>query len=180
MLQSERDGIVGHVTTLDGTGNPIQIKQEMKLDGENAYEHAAAAAAAAVVTNSLHPGAFSASGQPGQPTTVAAFNTYYGAGAGTNAGNRFIDYTCKYFHTKNWLLINTYITTHFASLCISSENDAHGGAAYQGNADGGPGGIVHSAEGGFELQTSLLTDKGINKNDICIRNTSTCKLYLKF
>ena len=43
----------------------------------------------------------------------------------------------------------------------SSENDAHGGAAYQGNADGGPGGLVHSAEGGFELQTSLLTDKGI-------------------
>ena len=101
MLQSERDGIVGHVTTLDGTGNPIQIKQEMKLDGENAYEHAAAAAAAAVATNSLHPGAFSASGQPGQPTTVAAFNTYYGAGAGTNAGNRFIDYTCKYFRTNS-------------------------------------------------------------------------------
>ena len=42
--QSDRDGTVGHATTLDGTGNPIQIKQEMKLDGENAYEHAAAAA----------------------------------------------------------------------------------------------------------------------------------------
>ena len=109
LLQSERDGIVGHVTTLDGTGNPIQIKQEMKLDGENAYEHAAAAAAAAVATNSLHPGAFSASGQPGQPTTVAAFNTYYGAGAGTNAGNRFIDYICKYFHTNSELASNKYI-----------------------------------------------------------------------
>ena len=38
------------------------------------------------------------------------------------------------------------------------ENDAHGGTAFQ--PDGGPGGIVHTGEGGFELQTSLLTDKG--------------------
>ena len=86
LLQSDRDGtVVGHAT-LDGTGNPVQIKQEMKLDGENAYEHAAAAAAAAVATNSLHPGAFPAPGHPGQPTTVAAFNTYYEPAAGTNAG----------------------------------------------------------------------------------------------
>ena len=85
LLQSDRDGTVGHATNLDGSGNSIQIKQEMKLDGESSYEHAAAAAA--VATNSLHPGGFSAPGQPGQPTTVAAFNTYYETGAGTNAGN---------------------------------------------------------------------------------------------
>ena len=82
LLQSDRDGNVGHTApTLDGTGNSIQIKQEMKLDGESSYEHAAAVAAAA--TNSLHAGGFPATGQP---TTVAAFNTYYDANAGTNAG----------------------------------------------------------------------------------------------
>ena len=87
--QLDRDVTTGvsHATTIDGAGNPIHIKQEMKLDGENAYEHAAAAAAAAVATNSLHPGAFPAhSHTPGQPTTVAAFNAYYEAGA--NAGEQ--------------------------------------------------------------------------------------------
>ena len=82
LLQPDRDGSVGQAATLDGAGNSIQIKQEMKLDGEGSYEHAAAA----VATNSLHPTGFSAPGQPGQPTTVAAFNTYYETGAGTNAG----------------------------------------------------------------------------------------------
>ena len=43
-------------------------------------------------------------------------------------------------------------------LLFYVENDAHGGTAFQ--PDGGPGGIVHTGEGGFELQTSLLTDKG--------------------
>ena len=42
---------------------------------------------------------------------------------------------------------------------VITENGAHGGTAFQ--PDGGPGGIVHTGEGGFELQTSLLTDKGI-------------------
>ena len=82
LLQPDRDGSVGQAATLDGAGNSIQIKQEMKLDGESSYEHAAAA----VATNSLHPTGFSAPGQPGQPTTVAAFNTYYEAGASNNAG----------------------------------------------------------------------------------------------
>ena len=82
MLHPERDGTVGQAGTLDAAGNSIQIKQEMKLDGEGSYEHAAAA----VATNSLHPTGFSALGQPGQPTTVAAFNTYYEAGASNNAG----------------------------------------------------------------------------------------------
>ena len=83
MLQPDRDGSVGgHATTIDGAGNSIQIKQEMKLDGEGYNEHNAAAVAA----NSLHSSGFPAAGQPGQPTTVAAFNTYYETGAGTNAG----------------------------------------------------------------------------------------------
>ena len=81
LLHPDRDGSVGQATTLDGTGNSIQIKQEMKLDGEGSYEHAAA-----VASNSLHSGGFPSAGQPGQPTTVAAFNTYYETGAGTNAG----------------------------------------------------------------------------------------------
>ena len=82
LLQPDRDGSVGQAATMDAAGNSIQIKQEMKLDGEGSYEHAAAA----VATNSLHPTGFSAPGQPGQPTTVAAFNTYYEAGASNNAG----------------------------------------------------------------------------------------------
>ena len=82
LLQPERDGSVGQAGTLDAAGNSIQIKQEMKLDGEGSYEHAAAA----VATNSLHPTGFPAPGQPGQPTTIAAFNTYYEAGASNNAG----------------------------------------------------------------------------------------------
>jgi len=118
LLHPERDGTVGQAGTLDAAGNSIQIKQEMKLDGEGSYEHAAAA----VATNSLHPTGFSALGQPGQPTTVAAFNTYYEAGASNNA-----------------------------------DNDAHGNSAF--HPDGTSGGIVHTGEGGFELQTSLLSDK---------------------
>ena len=82
LLQPDRDGSVGQAGTLDAAGNSIQIKQEMKLDGEGSYEHAAAA----VATNSLHPTGFPAPGQPGQPTTIAAFNTYYEAGASNNAG----------------------------------------------------------------------------------------------
>ena len=82
MLQSDRDGGVGQGASIDGNG-AIQIKQEMKLDGEGSYEHAAA-----VATNSLHSGGgFPAAGQPGQPTTVAAFNTYYETATGNNAGN---------------------------------------------------------------------------------------------
>ena len=44
---------------------------------------------------------------------------------------------------------------------FSIENDGHGSSAF--HPDGGHGGIVHAGEGGFELQTSLLTDKGISK-----------------
>ena len=43
---------------------------------------------------------------------------------------------------------------------FASDNDAHGNSAF--HPDGGPGGIVHTGEGGFELQTSLLSDKGIH------------------
>ena len=40
-----------------------------------------------------------------------------------------------------------------------SDNDAHGNSAF--HPDASSGGIVHTGEGGFELQTSLLSDKGM-------------------
>ena len=50
---------------------------------------------------------------------------------------------------------------------LSLDNDAHGNSAF--HPDGASGGIVHTGEGGFELQTSLLSDKGNKYNAISFK-----------
>lgn len=60
--------------------------------------------------------------------------------------------------SENYTIIN-FILNQKCVLIRLSDNDAHGNSAF--HPDGTSGGIVHTGEGGFELQTSLLSDKGI-------------------
>ena len=59
---------------------------------------------------------------------------------------------------KDYTIVNLILNQKCVLIRLS-DNDAHGNSAF--HPDGSSGGIVHTGEGGFELQTSLLSDKGI-------------------
>ena len=82
---------------------------------------------------------------------------------------------------KAFFSAEQYEKSYHLKLKYSSflDNDAHGNSAF--HPDANSGGIVHTGEGGFELQTSLLSDKGmIQPFYVLIYPSFDLLKYLKF